>query len=433
MVEETQLEDATKRGRIQGTLFDTSQEELIISVAFTFALLNAPGLLTDLIATIRMHFPNMISIIYAYVALSMAIYVLLFGFALHLFMRSAWVAFHGLHSVFPEGVLWDKIKTKPHQKRVMQDQWLTLEQLIILTDKISSTVLALTMSFLVTALILLVFCSFGSLVLLVLVNLGLVDAKFADPLGFLIYLTPLLPKMIAQILMGFVSAPEAGEQPTSLYRFWERCDRIGNMFMLLNVAGTVPSIITSHFNRATMISISVIVMSFWMILLATNIIPSNQLIAFNYTYWEAENPREIRSAAYRDERSTVDWSSDHPFVDQRIQSEPYWQLHLPYFPKYEKQLHDICPEIKQSVDDLEARNDRFLKCFHTYMRVQLNDKPLQDGDWFFQQHGQRDLHTISGVFPRKLLKQGLNRLTIERGNPDSDDDPTLYYIHVWNP
>lgn len=151
----------------------------------------------------------------------------------------------------------------------------------------------------------------------------------------------------------------------------------------------------------------------------------------SFTFWQSSSAREIRAEAYTNTRNAQHWQGAHPFVDECLIRAPFWQLHLPYLPKYELQLEQLCESLAATRGAADPQPDAFFACFQRYYRIQLNGEPLSGGDRFFQEHGVRHYRTVSGVFPRNIYKPGRNTLRIERGKPEKQKEVRRYYIYVW--
>jgi hypothetical protein len=421
------------KGRIQGTLFDTSEEELIISVAFTFAMLKTPAALSTLFNSLNSHFPTMMSIIYAFMALSMAAYTLLAGFAIHLFIRSSWVALMGIHSVFPEGILWEKTSAKPIQVEVSKKTWYRIEELIVITDKVSSSILAMTFSFFISALVLMFYYAVGSIFLLVAVNMNWLDPGIANFLGFVLYATPFIPKLISSATVYLVTPPVEGEEPSKAYKRWEACEKLGNALLASPITGVIPGVITTHYSKKTYGIISFGLMALVITMIFGNVLPSDRILQKNFNYWQGPHEREINTAAYQHQRSEEDWNNTHPFVSEQFVRQPYWMLHLPYFPKYERYMLELCPDLPRAQADEVEKIDAFFDCFTQFYRITLNGEPLPEAEWFFQRHPQRNYRSVSGILPREALRKGHNVIYIERGNVEKNKDMRRFYIHIWVP
>lgn len=102
----------------------TWEVELLISGVAVFAMLQLPGLLDDAIFALRPRFSAewsaMAAIIYIY-AKSAAV-LLATTFVVHLLLRARWIALVGMHSIYPQGIDWARLRLGPHARRAEMER-----------------------------------------------------------------------------------------------------------------------------------------------------------------------------------------------------------------------------------------------------------------------------------------------------------------------
>ena len=90
----------------------TWEVELLISGVAVFAMLQLPGWLDDRMFALEPRLGDdwrlVLTLFYIY-SKSAAI-VLAVTFALHLFLRALWIALVGMHSVYPQGIILDRLR-----------------------------------------------------------------------------------------------------------------------------------------------------------------------------------------------------------------------------------------------------------------------------------------------------------------------------------
>jgi len=96
----------------------TWEVELLISGVAVFAMLQLPGMFDDALFALRPRFDaawhDPLRMMHVY--LKSASVILAATFAIHLLMRAHWIALVGMHSIYPDGVRWDKLRIGPVQR-----------------------------------------------------------------------------------------------------------------------------------------------------------------------------------------------------------------------------------------------------------------------------------------------------------------------------
>ena len=100
----------------------TWEVELLISGVAVFAMLQLPGWLNDRLLFLLPRFDESwrasLVLVFSY---SMGAAVILAAtFALHLLLRAYWIALVGMHSVYPDGIRWERLRMGPIEREVMQ-------------------------------------------------------------------------------------------------------------------------------------------------------------------------------------------------------------------------------------------------------------------------------------------------------------------------
>jgi hypothetical protein len=123
----------------------TFELEMLVSGAVLFGLLQLAPVLRDLGERVEPHY-GLLGIIAGAVVnlLAMAsVYALTGCFMLHLLLRGWWVAMVGVHSVFPRGPRWERMKeTGPITRGIYRARLRPLPHFITRTDNAASLVFA---------------------------------------------------------------------------------------------------------------------------------------------------------------------------------------------------------------------------------------------------------------------------------------------------
>ena len=123
----------------------TWEVELLISGVAVFAMLQLPGWLDDAILALAPRLDetwlNVARL--AYVYSKSAAVILAVTFVLHLLLRARWIALVGMHSIYPQGVRWDRLGMGRVQREVERKHEPPTEEVIEQADNLATTVFAL--------------------------------------------------------------------------------------------------------------------------------------------------------------------------------------------------------------------------------------------------------------------------------------------------
>ena len=141
------MDDSNSHDPRFGRTAPTWEVELLISGVAVFAMLQLPGWLDDRMFALspRLNDDWRIVVMLSYFYSKSAAVVLAVTFALHLLLRAQWIALVGMHSVYPQGVRWDRLLSKmpPYQARQARTEIPAMEQVVEAADNRATTVFGL--------------------------------------------------------------------------------------------------------------------------------------------------------------------------------------------------------------------------------------------------------------------------------------------------
>ena len=134
----------------------TWEIELLISGASVFALMQFPGWVNSHFLSIQLLLANnqlsgLINPLFIYV--KGAAYALIFTLVIHIILRAYWVSLIGVHSIFPQGLDYEKLKIGPIQKQILQERHGGMDDVIERADNRSTLVFAVGIGFALTILV----------------------------------------------------------------------------------------------------------------------------------------------------------------------------------------------------------------------------------------------------------------------------------------
>jgi hypothetical protein len=108
--------------RLPGRTTPTWDMELLVSAASVFTLVQLPGWLDAVYWAARprldVAWDMLFRLLYTYGKLGLL--TLAAAFALHVAMRAYWIALVGMDSIYPQGVLWDRLRLGPRRRALSQ-------------------------------------------------------------------------------------------------------------------------------------------------------------------------------------------------------------------------------------------------------------------------------------------------------------------------
>ena len=311
----------------------TWEVELLISGVAVFAMLQLPGLLDDALFTLRprldtgWHQP--LKIMHMYFKATAVI--LAMTFAVHLFLRAHWIALVGMHSVYPGGVRWDKLRMGPVQRSLEQALTGSAASLIDRADNRATTVFATGVA--MASILLSITLVIGLLFALSVAGLALGGIRFDHSAVFLVCVfATVLPTALATAVDRRLGHrfPRGGVR----WRILEAGFRTYRLFGF-NRGGNVVGLLSSHAGeRRTSLLVMAIFMPVMIgVLVGAKVIESPERVGGYAAFPELDDvaSRSIADAHY-DRRRDVAHDPAVPFIQDAVVIGPYVQLTVPFNP-----------------------------------------------------------------------------------------------------
>ena len=412
----------------------TWEVELLISGVAVFAMLQLPGWLDDrlfaLLPRLGAGWEAPVTTIYIYA--KSATMILAMTFALHLLLRAHWIALVGLHSIYPDGVRWDRLRMGPIQRELERRRERPAADAIERADNRATTVFAI-------GVMLATFLLFSAAIVLVgyLAGIGLGAALHLDispnaiflGLGFL----AVVPYVAANLIdrhFGQRLAP--GRWParvlTAVMAFYSRLGmgRWSGAMRLL----------ASNMGERSM-------------LLVTLLVFVAACVASIYGYKFLKDPEQVGSyaafPAFADARRTVDSGHyddqrdpvhDAPaaYIQSMVVTGPYLRLAVPYDPQRDTAALRACA-IPAGTDDAKAAAR--LDCLQRAHPATLDGRALPGLRYELGSDPRTDRPALLAMIDVRALAPGRHELFLTRparpaGSYDSDDHaPDFDRIPFW--
>lgn len=417
----------------------TWEMELLISGVSVFAMLQLPGLMDQaylaLSPRLDQDWEGFSLLLFTYS--KMSVLILSAAFVLHLALRGYWIALVGMNSIYPDGVVWDRLKLGPIQRRLIERRSISMADRIESADNRASIVFALgiTMAQIMVALVLVLSAGF------------IISAPLSWMLGwdwgfrngsFLLIAMLILPYAIAHFFDRRIGArllPE-GWIARAISKIFSAYSRFGYG------SDTNPTmkLLQSHVGAR-----KVFAATFFAILLVS-LFATGQLILQqksiglgDYALWPGASLGKVDSVIdqhYRDQSGED--NSLLPTIDSMFPSGNYLSLIVPFNPKrHPALLAAACPEAWETATNPEQRA-ALLDCMGQLQELQLDGQPLQSLPLHYYSDPRTEQHGMLIVVPIGNLAAGEHSLSLNRAQAidredleDREQKSHRYQIAFW--
>jgi hypothetical protein len=414
----------------------TWEVELLISGVAVFAMLQLPGWLDDRFFSLMPRFDQDVvtALTLVFVYLKAAALILAATFTLHLILRAQWIALVGLHSVFPDGVRWERLRMGPVRRSVEQQRTLPGHVYIDRADNRATVVFALGVML-------------GSMMLAICLVAGIAlgtagtlqwafDTSFnPTELLLLFFATLMLPFPVAQLIdrrFGDRLAATSWQRRTLawIFRFYARTGiGRGQQSWLL---------VSSRIGEARVSLIIILVILPTAVLGVLTVLPAKSpyrlgnYAAFPYL---ANSSRAINAAHYDDQRDPAR-DPAVPYIQSAVVDTSYLQLVVPYQPDRDGAAIQRQCAAALALTEPKARVEHTLDCLGKLHPVTLDDKPLQALHYATGSDARAHRPALVAMIDVRALAPGRHELRVmqpsaEASRDKSRDATDEYVIPFW--
>lgn len=396
----------------------TWEMELLISGALTFALLQAPGLLDDVLVSMLTQargtfIAGLLATMFWFI--KAALITLIATFIIHISSRAYWIGLVGLHSIFPDGIDGRKLKLGFYLSEILKEENSNTVAKIERIDNLSTLVFAVGIGLVFTFAPIVI--SVGlTLCISATVEYFLPGSK-ASMYLFLLYG---ILALVFSFLVTFIDTRIAYRLRNIRWlsrtlRFltntsWRLgMNSVGNGLTAYLFAAQKRPWVTKLF-----MGLSALVA---MVLAGVSSPELNMPLAGNL------NSTHISNDNYADLREEASHSSLRPYISSRVQTGPYLELTLPFPFHRPPSTVEACSEAKY-VSDQSA-------CL-SQTDVLLDGKPVKV-EWLNQVTVSRRSTSLIALVDIRNLPKGKHQLTVLY--PDNTVQPKLRWqerIYFWN-
>ena len=394
----------------------TWEVELLISGVAVFAMLQLPGWLDDRVFALLPRFDkdwaSMLVVLYAY--LKSAALILAITFMLHLALRAHWIAYVGMHSVFPEGVRWHRLRMGAVRRAIEQQHLGPAGSGIERADNRATVVFALGVML-------------GSLVLLITAVAGVLFGVIAVlhwatgwrvdavPLMGILAGVLLLPFLLAHLVdrrYGASLAPNGWQHRalTGVFRAYVRLGVGRHPYAWLLVCSRIGE------TRATLLS--------WLVIIPVMACAGLSLAALNAPGWLGNyaafpsftDGHTLDPAHYDDQRDATRTEAV-PFIQSDVITDPYLRLVVPYQPQRDNAAMRRSCAPALALADTPARAAGLLGCLAKLHAVNLDGKVLPGLHYESGSDARAGRPALVAMIDVRALAPGRHELQVMRAPP----------------
>jgi hypothetical protein len=409
--------------------------ELLISGAVFFSLFQLPSLFQSMYEDAFIQ-GGVTAIAFLYAkAVS---YVLIANLGGHFILRGYWVGLMGLASVFPQGIIWEKLKLGTEQREFLKRRIDSLTNLAASVDGICRMIFGFT--FMLLLLMVGGSVVYGVAGVVSLMVSALLPSVPMLTIGAVVTTILLLPIFAVAIYTTLTKRP-AFKPSARLHDVMMRLMAYGHTITLGQLHAPILYTLNSNITRWKM---TTIFLAFYCVLvfapLAEMLLHNDRAIFFP----DEDSPFTMESAFYENFRSQEGSAVDralfrYPSIQSDVITDKYIRLFLPYRTSDNDSIRAAAAKqtTNQSTQQSTNATSSVFSGFHRegwYVKVltgndslqntalnavasmysvRLNDSLLHPR-YFFQRHPASNLPGIVTYIPSAGLPEGLNILVVER-------------------
>ncbi|HWU77355.1 MAG TPA: hypothetical protein VN043_12695 [Rhodanobacter sp.] len=413
----------------------TWEVELLISGVAVFAMLQLPNWFDNqLFALIPRLGTDLAGVVLPlYIYLKSAAVILAVTFSLHLLLRAHWIALVGMHSVYPDGVRWEKLRAGPVQREIEQRTQGSAAASIERADNRATVIFAIGVMLATRLLVI----SVQVVVVFALIMAGATLAGLHVDvfLLFSLFFAVLMLLMLATrgIDRQFGAHLRDGGMPrrvlAAVLRSYARSG-VGRR-------SEVMALLVSHgnerlFNVSTVIAFTTLVMA--MMFGLSSMKSPAQVGSYSLFPQSVDSSNLLNSAHYDDQRDPLHDPAT-PFVQSAVIDGPYLRLTVPYQPQHDAAaIRSHCAAALNQPAG-EARGNALLGCLTGLHGTSLDGRPLTSLRYAVGTDPRTARPALQAMIDVRSLPNGRHLLRVERASTSpqerTSDNNDAYLIAFW--
>jgi hypothetical protein len=427
------------------------EQELLISGVVVFALLQVPGALQHRYARMAVHLDGPVStaaaMAYGYGML--ILYTLISSFLANLAARAYWVGLIGLHSVFPGGVRWEKVRQGPITVDEFRRRLPTLPRLIAAADDFCSVIFSV--AFMLVLMFGISILWGGALVvvswLAARTFMGGAHASDVFAAMMAILLVPALAFTFDRMLGRRLRPGGVAE------RLVRGGVRTSQRLMMMPLYQPILLVLFSNVRRRAaypaFYALVAALVGFYV--LNDSVIGREGLMLESARFAPSALERHgVDARTYEDQRPEDEIDGVTPSIPTDVIVGPFVRLFIPYTAgRHDAAAAERCPGLRpfreaglhrEATDTVDRGGDvaALLACLARLQPVRLNGRPLASVPFRFRTDPRTGVRGIVGYVPTQALPRGENVLEIgpsplpkAREKDEKEKTRQPYIIRFW--
>ena len=412
----------------------TWEVELLISGVALFAMLQLPGWLDDKLFALQPRFGAgwEMPVLMIYLYLKSAAVILAVTFALHLLLRAQWIAIVGMHSVFPDGIRWDRLRMGPVRREVEMRHYGSAAASTDRADNRATILFSIGVMLASNLLLIIV-------LLVVAFALALAVAKFlglgVDVGSLFVYcvVVLMLPALVLNVIdrrfgAGLQAGGIARRGLAAVLGFYSRTG------LMSRSSNPVLSLLSSHGGERLAVALTMIVIavvSAGVMLGLNSMQDPGRLGSYSMFPNFSDGSRTVEGAHYDDQRDPARDDAT-PFIQSAVVSGPYLRLIVPYQPDGDTNaLRRNCPGASALAGD--ARATVLLACLQRVHAVTIDGSPLPSPRYELGSDARTDRPALVAMIDVRSLVPGRHELEVAHAPEGGDrkDAGKRWQIPFW--
>lgn len=402
----------------------TWEVELLISGVAVFAMLQLPGWLDDHYFDLLPRFDAdwQPALMAGYLYLRITALILAITFVLHLLSRAYWIALVGLHSVYPDGVRWDRVRLGPLLRDIAQRRMGSFAEAIEQADNRATIVFATGVQ--MAMLLLKIVAIFMAIVTFYIVLDLFVHLPNAGTLVMLTFLIVILPFGLALSLDKRLDRRLAADGALAriLSGVLRGYTRIGFGY------NASPGMLIISSNQKHRLSPAISAACLFLLFAVTLLqVDANQepFSIGNYGLLPKlrRDAGDSLDAVHYDDQRDSQHPTTTPYIQSQIVADPYLRLTIPIDPSvHNPALRQHCAAVSHASSDEALQRHEVLACLAALHPLQLDSRAVNGTRYDLGADPKARRPALVAMIDVRGLANGRHELRI--GRPaDADGEP----------
>jgi hypothetical protein len=428
------------------SLFQLTRElELLISAGLVLALLQLPDVLDAWWVRNSVHVGGAAfgTVFTLYYVGKLVAYGLIVAIAAHFLLRGFWVAIMGLRSVFPAGVVGEKLDQGEVYRKFYEGRLLSLEEIENRVDRIAASIFAFVFLFLLIFMMLAVWGVVAWIVAFIATAVAGTEEVVMPVLATIFAIYVIMTSFAAIIDKRSKSRPvsPASEKLALRIMGWVYYPTFN--FIYAPVFFTFASHSSRRKMSALLVTFLYSMIGFFMI----SVFFARGIFGFDsYIYYPSQPGEHQLRAMHYDNLRDDDVPAEEPSIQSDVVEDPYLRLFVPYDAREDNErMHALCPGVAPLRDDgffvssrrrrvSAARIAQLAGCFDKIYQIALDGRPVEKPGFVFYRHPHGRVAGRLALIPVTSLAAGRHMLTV-RHTPlpglKKDEDADEFFIPFW--